>query len=295
MSSFDLKKLRVTIILGHKGATFDDKNNTIVAENLRVSATVQSGNGSMLPNAKIMIYGLSQNVINRVAKISWNIKQERLNTIQLDASSDGGKTYTTVYFGTINFAYPNYGSVPEVILTVDSATALEHQVLPAKPLSFKGEVDVGSAISEICKSMDMRFENSGVTAKVSNAYLPQTALEKITKLCESVDATMTLDVNTVAITPRGQPRKIKVPIISPQTGLIGYPTPTLQGISLQCLFDPLIKHNGQIEVRNSLIESTNGQWRIYGLTHYLESEIAGGRWFSAIDASRLDAGVKIAK
>ena len=266
MGSFAVKKLRVTIILGHKGATFDDKNNTIVAENLRVSATVQSGNGSVLPNAKIMIYGLSQNVINQVAKISWNIKQERLNMIKLDASSDGGKSYTTVYFGTIIFAYPNYGSVPEVILTVDSATALEHQVLPTKPLSFKDEVDVASAIAEICKSMDMRFENSGVTAKVSNPYLPQTALDQIKKLCEAVDATMVVELDTISIAPRGHPRKIKVPIISPQTGLIGYPTPTLQGVSLQCLFDPLIKHNGQIEVKNSLIESTNGQWRIYGLS-----------------------------
>ncbi|MDG6346404.1 baseplate hub protein [Glaesserella parasuis] len=295
MSSFAFKKLRVTIALGQKGLNFDDKNNTIVAENLRVSATIQSGNGAIQPNAKIMIYGLSQNVMNRIAKISWNIKQEKLNSIKLEASSDGGQTYTTVYFGTITFAYPNYGSAPEVILTVDSVTAMNHQILPAKPLSFKGEVDVASAISEICKSMDMRFENSGVTAKVSNPYLPQTALDQIKKLCEAVDATMVVELDTIAIAPRGKPRKIKVPIISPQTGLIGYPTPTLQGISLQCLFDPLIKHNGQIEVRNSLIESTNGQWRIYGLTHYLESEIAGGRWFSAIDASRLDAGVKIAK
>ncbi|MCT8663637.1 hemagglutinin repeat-containing protein [Glaesserella parasuis] len=96
MSSFAFKKLRVTIALGQKGLNFDDKNNTIVAENLRVSATIQSGNGAIQPNAKIMIYGLSQNVMNRIAKISWNIKQEKLNSdAKISISIGASKSVST--------------------------------------------------------------------------------------------------------------------------------------------------------------------------------------------------------
>lgn len=74
----------------------DDKNNTIVAENLRVSATIQSGNGAIQPNAKIMIYGLSQNVMNRIAKISWNIKQEKLNSdAKISISIGASKSVST--------------------------------------------------------------------------------------------------------------------------------------------------------------------------------------------------------
>ncbi|MFY1028187.1 baseplate hub protein [Actinobacillus seminis] len=296
MGSFTKKKLKVTIALGNKDDRFDDKNNNvIVVEGLRISATIQSGNGAPFPTAKMMIYGLSGNVMDKLARIQWHIKQGHLNLVRLEASRDGGESYTVVHSGTINFAYPNFGSAPDSILTIDSLTGYHHQILPVKPLSLKGEVDVSNAISKICRSMGMRFENSGVTGRVSNPYLPQSALEQIKNLCDAVDANMILENDAVAIVPRGQSRKINIPVISPQSGLIGYPTPTMQGVSFQCLFDPLIKMHGNIEIKNSFIDSTNGTWHVFGLTHYLESEISGGRWLSEVDANRSSEEVKVAK
>ncbi len=53
--------------------------------------------------------------------------------------------------------------------------------------------------------------------------------------------------------------------------------------------------HGNIEIKNSFIDSTNGTWHVFGLTHYLESEISGGRWLSEVDANRSSGEVKVAK
>lgn len=295
MASFTKKKLKFSFVLGQQDPHFDeDENNTVIVEGLRASVTIQSGHGAPMPSAKLMIYGLGQKVMNKLAKIRWNTDDAKLNYVRVEASQDGGESYLLVYEGVIQYAYPNYGSSPEVILTIDSTSALQHKIRPVPPLSFNGEVDVASAVAQICQKMSMRFENNGVTEKVSNPYLPETALDQIFKLCDAINAKAVVEFNTIAITPQGQARDILVPVISPKTGLIGYPTPTITGTRFQCLFDPVMRFQGLVEIKDSLVEICNGKWLVVGLTHYLESEVSGGRWLSEVDAI-YPGGVKIVK
>ncbi|WKT00541.1 hypothetical protein NYR30_04435 [Gallibacterium salpingitidis] len=294
--SFNKKRLKVTLYLGEKGKSFDDNGkNTVVLENFRVSAMVQSGNGSgASPTAKIMIWGLGKNIINQVTKIHWNTEQSQLNSIKLEADNGDG-VYHVVYQGTISFAYPNFGSAPEHILTIDSVTALNHQVLPTQPTSHNGSADVADMIKTLCDSMGMKFENNGVNIKLSNPYLPQTALEKVRQICESANISMYLDKDTIAIALKDQPRKTKIAVLSPNTGLIGYPVPNLQGITLKALYDQSVIFGGLIEIKDSQIEMANGQWRVFGITYYLESELPSGRWEMEIQAASPTGGARIAK
>ena len=58
--SFDNKRLKITIQLGaEKDAFDDDGNNTIVFDGLRTSCNINYGNGAVMPNAQIRIYGLN--------------------------------------------------------------------------------------------------------------------------------------------------------------------------------------------------------------------------------------------
>lgn len=294
MASFTKKKLRVRFVLGQKEPHFDDSgNNTVTVDDLRITASIQSY-GAM-PTAKLMIYGLSESVMNKLSKIRWNTDDVKLNFVRLEASQDDGESYVIVYEGVIQYAYPNYGSAPDVMLTIDSTSGLDHKIRPVEPLSINGDVDVANAIEQICRKMSLRLENNGVSAKVSSPYLPQTALDQVMKLCEAANADFFVDFNTLAIMPKGQPRDILIPVISPSSGLIGYPTPTMTGVKFQCLFDPAIRFKGLVDIKDSVIEPANGRWLMMGITHYLESEVAGGRWLSEIDAIFTDREVKIAK
>lgn len=293
---FNQKSLRVTLLLNEKNPAFDKEgNNTIVFEGLRVIAQIQSGNGSVSPFAKIQIFNLNLNAINQLTKIKWNTDREgKFNFVKLEANING--EYSTVYEGTIHFAYPNFGSAPDVVLTIDSSIAMNHQINAVAPTSYKGEVDVAQAINALCQQMGMRFENNGVNAKVSNPYLPQTALEQVRALCTATNTSLYMDLNTIAITPQGKAREVQIPVISPQSGLIGYPTPLMQGgVTFSCLYDPLLKFGGLVEIQNSLIEAANGRWLIQGLSLSLESGVPNGKWQADIQAFNEQGGPKIAK
>ncbi|WP_235658944.1 hypothetical protein [Mannheimia haemolytica] len=46
-----------------------------------------------MPSAKLMIYGLGQKVMNKLAKIRWNTDDAKLNYVRVEASQDGEKAY----------------------------------------------------------------------------------------------------------------------------------------------------------------------------------------------------------
>ncbi|TCJ96131.1 hypothetical protein EV694_1682 [Volucribacter psittacicida] len=292
--SFNQKKLRLTLLLGATSQQgFDDKgNNTVIVEGLRVSAQIRNGGGIIAPTTQIVVYGLSAEIMNQVARIKWNTEETKMNFIRLEALHNGA--YTLVFEGMISFAYPNFGASSESMLTIQAVTAIQHQIQAAPPVSIKGEVDVAKLIEQICQNIGMDFENNGVTTKISNPYLCETGLEQIKKLCQAADINLAIEARKVAISNKTKGRNIKIPVISPNTGLIGYPVPNLSGITFQCLFDPMIRFHGIVQIKDSLISVANGMWLIYGLTYHLESEVANGKW--CIDVSATYIGeVKVAK
>ena len=282
--SFDNKRLKITIQLGaEKDAFDDDGNNTIVFDGLRTSCNINYGNGAVMPNAQIRIYGLNLENMMKLLRVQWNTKESLQNLIKVEAG-DSTKT-SIVYMGNITFAKPDFGGAPNVALVIDSNTAIRHQLMPVPARSFEGEVDVADAIKLICNDMGYIFENNGVTVKLSNPYQPNTALQQIQSLANAADIDLYIEQNIVAIAPRDVPRNIEMPVIKPDSGLIGYPVPDLIGVQFSCLYDPALRFGGLCEIQNSIIAQCNGQWRVFGMSMTLESMTPGGKWQVDIKAA----------
>lgn len=289
------KIIRVSIKLEQEKDAWDAKgNDTLVAEGLRTSCQINYGNGALMPSAKIKIYGLKLESMMKLLRVKWNTEQAMLNLVQVEAGTAGDMA--VVYTGNITFAYPEMGGAPDVCLVIESHTAVLWQLKPVAPLSHDGEVDVAAAIETVCKRMGRRFENNGVHKRISNQYLDGTELEKIRRLAASADIDVYIDNETVAITEKGQPRAIDVPVLSPSTGMIAYPVPDLQGVKLRCLYDKALRFGGLIEISGSQIAQCNGRWRVFGISIDLEAKTPGGKWFADIKAANVEeSNVKIAK
>ncbi len=288
------KILRVSIKLEQKDDTWDAAgNDTLVAEGLRTSCNINYGNGALMPSAKIKIYGLQLDRMLKLLRVKWNTEQAMMNLVQVEAGDEDG--LSVVYTGNITFAYPEMGGAPDICLVLESHTAVLWQLKPATAVSHDGETDVVQAIEAACKRMKRRFENNNVpVTKISNPYLPQTELEKIRHLAEAAAIDVYIDNETVAITPKGQPRSVEVPVLSPYSGMIGYPVPDLQGVKLRCLYDAALRFGGLIEIRDSQIATCNGRWRVFGLSLDLESQTPGDKWFADIKAANVESNdVKI--
>jgi hypothetical protein len=77
-----------------------------------------------------------------------------------------------------------------------------------------------------------------------------------------------------------------VPVFTPASGLVGFPTVQQYGIHCETIFTPALTLGGEIKIDQSIVPSANGTWQPYYVTHELESLMPGGAWFSSMDCKR---------
>ena len=192
------KILRISIKLGQEKDVWDAKgNDTLVAEGLRASCQINYGNGSLMPSARIKVYGLRLETMMKLLRVRWNTEQAMMNLVQVEAGEQGNMG--VVYTGNITFAYPDMGGAPDVALVIESHTAVLWQLKPAEAVSNEGETDVAAVIESLCAKMGRKFENNGVNVKISNQYLSGTELDKIRQIAAHAGIDVYIDNETIAI------------------------------------------------------------------------------------------------
>ncbi|WP_432785027.1 hypothetical protein AAEX37_01948 [Oligella sp. MSHR50489EDL] len=279
------KQIRVTLILSDKEETFTaDGQNALSATGFRVLADVSYGNGAILPIAFVKIYGLSAEKMNKLLRVQWNTMGALMNKVRLEAGNHGEELHN-VFEGNITFAYPDYSESPNIALVIEAQSASEHLIRAADPVTHEGQVDVVTLIELIVKRIGLDFKNDGFSKQVSNITLNDTDIAKILRLSRAYEFDYYLDGNLITITEQGKPRKLKVPVITPKTGLIGYPVPSIKGIDFKCLYDPLVRFGAVVRIKDSIIEPANGDWKIYGLRLVLEANQPNGAWFCEVNAT----------
>jgi len=179
-------------------------------------------------------------------------------------------------------AWGDYQTMPDVFLHIQALTGLGEQLRPVPPTSYKGQIDVATVMSQLAANMGYTFENNGVSVQLSDVYLANTGLEQVKELARSAGIWWGLDDNKVLwITPAYGARGGLIPLISKDTGLIGYPTFDALGVNFRTLFNPGIVFGRPVNLQSDLKQAT-GQWNVMSLAHHLESEKPGGSWFSTV-------------
>ena len=79
----------------------------------------------------------------------------------------------------------------------------------------------------------------------------------------------------IAIWPRGATRGGTIPLVSPATGLIGYPMAMAGGLKLRTLFNPALHMGGRFRLETSL-KGISGIWTISQVTESLAAEMPEG-------------------
>lgn len=275
MSSFTNKKeLKFIITLG-TGTFGSSSNNQVTLQGLRAVVDIDKAGGSMMGTLRAQIFGVSQSAMNSVTTLQWKPKAFIPNTVQVYAID--GAQETLIFTGNIVNAWGNYQGMPDVFLMIQAQAAYFNQLAAVPPTSFKGPVDVASAMSQLAAQMGLTFENNGVTGSLSNQYLPNTALEQAKALAQAAGIWLYVDNGVLAITPANAPRSKPIPVISAETSMQGYPTFDGVGVNFQALFNPSVIFGGEVQVVTD-IPNANGTWIVTSVAYKLESEKPGGAW-----------------
>jgi hypothetical protein len=301
-TSFDNpKSLRFQITLA-TGTFGSSNNNQVTFEGLRATVEIEKAGGVQNNTLHARIYGVSQSNMNSLTVLQYQADQ--LAIVSNSAAGTGGqqrddisvwaidgRQETLIFMGKLSTAWGNYQNQPDVFLELQAISGLASQLSPVPPTSVKGTIDCATLMGTLATQMGYTFENNGVSGvTLSNPYLPNTALEQARALAHEAGCWLYLDPPVIAIVPPYTPRSTPVvPEISPQSGLVGYPTfgsgyggPS---ICFQTLFNPAITFGGQIQVVSSL-QRACGSWIVNSIAHSLDSEKPGGRWFSTVAASK---------
>lgn len=251
----------------------------------RVIAEIVNAGGASQGQLSMKIYGLPLAMINRLTMIGPTMTEYRgKNSISVSAGDDGS-ALSLIYSGQIDQSWGDFQGAPEVCLNITALAALDAAMKPVPGTSYSGSTDVAQIMSDFAKEAGLAFVNNGVNARLASPHFRRSVLEKIKTCAAAANINYFVDRGALVIWPLNGARSGQVPLLSPTSGMIGYPIFSSGGINVQTIFHPDVMLGGKISVDSSLTPA-RGEWNVFAVQHSLESERPGGAWFTYISGYR---------
>jgi hypothetical protein len=233
----------------------------------------------VMSTASCKIYGLAKSAMQQLTMLALETLSVVRNTVIVTAID--GDVETEIFRGQIVNSWPDYSGAPDVYLHIEAQAGFFEQTALSEPTSYKGSADAGSILGRLASGLGYTFENNGVDVKLSDPYFAGSAMEQVKEIVQAAGIEWILDGQTLAIWPKGATRESYMPTISPETGLIGYPTFDQLGVGFRTLFNPSIRFGGKINVETSVTRAA-GVRKVVGVSHSLSAQMPGGPWYSDI-------------
>lgn len=268
-------------------------NNTITLNGLRVRAHIHQIGNSSLGTADLMVWGLTLDHLNQLSAIEQLAMYQRRNSVII-AAGDDKDGIAVIFEGQLSASWIDLSSQPDSILHVSATAGLFYLIKPAAPFTLPGFSDAATIIDGMVRQMGdgWAVENDGVvkvSVPIATPYYDGTLLDQIKRVASdaNIDLVIEQENQKVIITPRGVPRGGLIPVISPETGLVGYPVHDATGVICTTLFNRSIRVHGKVKVDKSQLIQANGEWYVIDIVHDLESEVHNGEWYTRFQATTL--------
>lgn len=277
--AFTRKLLDVELTL--KSGTFTGSNqNSQRFVGHRVSAHIIQPGAPDMGQMQLGIYGLPLEMMNRMTTMGRQYALRDANSVKLFAYEEGQKP-RLVFTGTISDAYADMHAAPSACFRIAAHAGLLGAVKDVPPTSVQGAAKVDTVMKQICQKGGWQFENNGVDAVLDNPYLPGSAFRQAISVMRSTRCLMHIHNDTLAIWKPGGSRAGSVPLISPGTGMIGYPRYRQVSVEVSTQYLPTVQFGGKIKIQSDLTPAC-GEWSVVYVEHDLESEVINGRWETLI-------------
>lgn len=264
-STYSLKDIRVSITLDKNGA-----NNQYVFQGFATNVAISKTGGVDFATAQVEIYGLSLPVMAQLTTLAFKPLNRRWNLIEI-AAGEAGTDMPIVFRGCVTVAYADLnGSSP--VLKIEAQVGAYSILEPASTVSIQGGQDAAAFIESQSKQAGFEFQNNGVQGTISDMTIYGDPITKIRSTANAVGADVIFDDDKTILVPPGGVRRAEggVPVVSAESGMIGYPTFTDQGIQCRSFFRPELHVAAAVQVQ-SIVPHATGVWKIQQLTHTLSA------------------------
>jgi hypothetical protein len=279
-----LKTIKTTIILGE--GEFKDGTNTRIIEGLATEISVNKAGLPEKNTAKIKIANLSLADMEQMTFLAFRNLESRKNHIMVEAGEQG-KALDMVFKGDITSSFPDFESAPDIYFNIEAMTAGWSVRLATPPTSINGEMDAAGLIEQFASEAGFAFVNNGVSASVRNTTFNGSPVQKAQQCAEEIGAELIMDDDVWTVQPWEKPQGVAV-LLNKDSGLIGYPSFTSDGVKAKCFYNSQLKLGGQVKIE-SVVPRASGYWKITKLTHNLAA-YTNGEWTSSFNATWLKEG-----
>lgn len=282
--SFTIKKMRVDVTLGE--GTFDGKNNAKSFELLAMECQIEKPGLPDKNSARISIYNMLPDDMRQMTTLAFHPLKTQKNLVAVYAGDDSG--LDLCFAGEITTAFADYSMAPTIKMDIEAAAGSYPALKASPPVSVAGTTTAEQLISQFAAEIGYSFENKGVTSSVKNAVFNGSPIEKAKTVADQVGAELLIDDNRMVLMPFDKGRSGNAVLLSADTGMLGYPTFTNDGIVVRCIYNPDLELGGLVEVK-SIVPGADGTWKISRLAHTLSANLPDvGPWFSEISASPVE-------
>lgn len=278
-STYSRKSIAVTITLD-----VGSQNNQYVFEGMAIDCRIDKQGGLEFAKAQVEIHGLSLDTMAQLTWINFKPNSRRWNVIAVDAGELGG-AMSSIFKGEITFCYADLNGAKPV-LRIQAQTGSYPQLISQSPTAVSGQQSVDSFVASQAEIAGYTFTNAGVDAQLSDSVINGDPITKMRTAADAVGADLIIDDNEVVLLPKGatRPTGSSAPLVSVETGMIGYPTFTTTGIQANSFFKPDLKIASLVKVE-SIVPGATGIWKVTQLTHDLSANNPGRQvWATSFQA-----------
>jgi hypothetical protein len=298
---------------------------------LRVQCHTEIAVGIGMGRAQVRVYGMTKNdmlQLSSVIRLASGKLVTRFNRLLITAGdlplSGPAQPLAKIFQGQITSAMIVLLDQPNSIFEVTAHTGSFEASEMIDPTSYAGPIAAEQVLQTLASNANYTFENNGCHEILTDPYFVGSIRDQMT---QCIRATKTfewngLDNGTLAIWPKGGFRAestsgnntiatptvtpastgnqivvtapLELPLISPDTGMVGYPTTwNLAGtlvVTTEFNFD--LKLGRRCKIQNAIDPETgqselpfaDGIYVMQSIEHDLESEMPDGAWFTTLHA-----------
>lgn len=333
---FTRKQIAITFFVPKADGSFD---SFTVGQGHAIQAIIKHAGFTTGSEAEVSIKGLSHKDRDSLSIIPDHPTLDNLNTttagqtvITIQAG-DEGAPLTHLFTGTIDRAYTDYDDLDIPFHVHAMTSTILASILP-QAKGYDGPQNVTTLLADICREAGFQLLDHGGWERhtsLTNHYRWGTALDQIQTILKATKGIFSFspfipvkgenERTTIASNQKAIPYKglleiwgptftglpqdgqeQTVPVISAETGMIGYPRYSNSGISLTTLLQPditfwhpLMLDSAYLPVSSSETTMTgippwNGLWLATFVWHDISTETPHGPWHTHMDCIRTTLG-----
>lgn len=243
------------------------------------------------------IFGMTMAAMNQYSSTGATLLMSNGNSYGITVNAgDEGTTHNQIFTGDIFSSYIDFTSVPEVSFVINAMVGVTAKAKVAPAKSWKGKVNVATAIQGIAKDMGFAFlNNDNLQVTLNDQVVGGSNIDQILTLAGHAKIPVTFENNTVSIWANESSRDNTVINVSKGLGMVGYPSYWDAGFTVKTIFNPNIFGGRKVNL-TSEIPAANGIFKVLGATHELSTLLPNGAWFTTVQllGTEVDRGGYVA-